>query len=409
MKNKKGFISMTLVYTFLLLFLFVMLAILKTYSRNNKILTTFSERINSDLKVKNEQKSKLYYRILIDNLSYPDSVSSTYVTSETGIDFNSPSSLTNGQGLYYTIDTNKTINGNKVYYFRGNVNNNYVIYAGYCFRIIRTAEGNSVRMQYAGVPTSGSCPSGTITSPISNVVYNQTKRDNTFIGYKIGINQECENNTTCNITSQTTSYEIAHKNIIDSNAKQLVDTWIKNNIYTKGENVTKNLTDTIYCSDRNITTTSLGYTGSSTQLGYGNNTTEYDPLLRYNSSNPTFNCINEKDRFTTTISNGNGELIYPSALITMDELLYAGASKTSTSSFYLSNGNQYYTMTPSSYKYNSSISSNDSYVFSLNASGTLSEISTWTSSKLFPVITLRGDAVIESGTGVRTSPYIIGE
>ena len=69
MKNKNGFISVTLVYTFLILFLFVMLAILKTYSRNNKILTTFSERINNDLKVSNEQKSKLYYRILIDNLS----------------------------------------------------------------------------------------------------------------------------------------------------------------------------------------------------------------------------------------------------------------------------------------------------------------------------------------------------
>ena len=33
--------------------------------RNNKILTTFSERINSDLKVSNEQKSKLYYRYII--------------------------------------------------------------------------------------------------------------------------------------------------------------------------------------------------------------------------------------------------------------------------------------------------------------------------------------------------------
>ena len=62
MKNKNGFISMTLVYTFLILFLFVMLAILKTYSRNNKVLTTFSERINNDLRTSNEQKSKLYYR-----------------------------------------------------------------------------------------------------------------------------------------------------------------------------------------------------------------------------------------------------------------------------------------------------------------------------------------------------------
>ena len=60
MKKRNGFISMTLVYSFLILFLFIMLAILKTYSRNNKILTAFSEKINNDLKVSNEQKGKLY-------------------------------------------------------------------------------------------------------------------------------------------------------------------------------------------------------------------------------------------------------------------------------------------------------------------------------------------------------------
>ena len=143
MKNKKGFISMSLVYTFLILFLFVMLAILRTYSRNNKILTTFSERINSDLKVSNEQKSKLYYRILIDNLNYSDIVDSINVSSSTGINFSLPSSETNGKGLYYTSSADKSINGKRVYYFRGAVNNNYVIYAGFCFRIIRTAEGNA--------------------------------------------------------------------------------------------------------------------------------------------------------------------------------------------------------------------------------------------------------------------------
>ena len=409
MKNKNGFISVTLVYTFLILFLFVMLAILKTYSRNNKILTTFSERINNDLKVSNEQKSKLYYRILIDNLSYPDNVSSTNVSSTTGINFSIPSSSTNGQGLYYTIDQTKTINGTKVYYFRGNVNNNYVIYAGFCFRIVRTTEGNAVRMQYAGTPTNGSCPTGTITAPISGTMFNQTRKDNAFIGFRVGLNQGCENTTTCNATVPSTSYDIAHKGIADSNAKKALETWTQNNIYNKGDNVTKYLANTVFCNDRKITVSSEGYTGSATQLGYGNNTTDYDPLLRFNSSSPSFNCINDNDKYTTALTNGNSELLYPVALITMDELLYAGAGKTSSSTFYLSNGNYYYTMTPKAYKYNSSLASNDSYLFGLDANGILSEITTSTSGKLFPVITLRGDAVIESGTGLSTSPYVIGE
>ena len=295
------------------------------------------------------------------------------------------------------------------YVFRGNVNNNYVIYAGFCFRIIRTAEGNSVRMQYAGVPTSGSCPSGTVSAPITSTIYNQTKKDNAFIGYRVGLSQACGNTTTCNTITYSTSYNNAHKGTADSNAKKAVDLWMQNNIYTKGTNTTKHLANTVYCSDRKITNASGGYTGSSTQLGYGNNTTDYDPLLRFNSNSPSFNCINENDRFSNAVTSGNGELSYPAALITMDELLYAGASKSGTSTFYLANGNQYFTMTPAAYKYNSSISSNDSYIFNIDASGTLGEVSTWTSGKLFPVITLRGDTIIESGTGLRTSPYVIGE
>ena len=409
MKKRNGFISMTLVYSFLILFLFIMLAILKTYSRNNKILTAFSEKINNDLKVSNEQKGKLYYRILIDNLSYPDNVQSSNVSSSSGINFSMPSSDTNGKGLYYTIDPTKTVNGSKVYYFRGNIQNNYVIYAGYCFRIVRTTEGNNIRMQYAGVPTNGVCPTGTITAPITNVKYNQTRNDNTFIGYKVSIEQACTSNLTCNTSTFSSNYGNAHKNLIDSNAKSVLDEWIKNNIYSKGNNITKFLADTSYCSDRKITTSSEGYTGSGTQLGYGNNITYYNPYLRLEKNTPSYNCQNENDKFSQTIAMGNGELLYPAALITMDELIYAGAAKTTSSTYFLANGNQYLTMTPSSYKYNSSASSNEAYVYSQDANGKINEIGVTTSSKIFPVITLKGESLIKSGTGLRTSPYVIGD
>ena len=409
MKKKNGFISVTLVYTFLMLFLFIMLAILKTYARNNKMLTAFSERVNNDLKTTNEQKTQLYYKVITDNVSYADNVSSSYVSLSTGIDFSKPSSTTNGQGLYYTTDKTKTIDGNKVYYFRGNVNVNYVIYAVFCFRIIRTTEGNGVRMQYAGTPTNGSCPTGTITAPISTTKYNQTRKDNAFIGYKVGLEQGCVNTKNCNVTTASTSYDNAHKGVADSNAKSLVDKWMKNNIYNQGINVTKYLANAVYCSDRKITKSSEGYTGTATQLGYGNNLTDYDPLLRFNNNTPSFNCINSNDKFTLTTINGNGELLYPAAIITMDELLYAGASKSGSSTFYLKNGQKYFTMTPSAFKYNSSNRFNDSYIFYLSTTGRLIEINTWSTATIFPVITLKGNSVVKSGTGLSTSPYIIGD
>ena len=44
--NKKGFISMTLVYTFLVLFLFLMLSVMHAYSEKNKFLDTIDDKID---------------------------------------------------------------------------------------------------------------------------------------------------------------------------------------------------------------------------------------------------------------------------------------------------------------------------------------------------------------------------
>ncbi|NLC47989.1 MAG: hypothetical protein GX758_01335, partial [Tenericutes bacterium] len=49
MKNKNGFISMTLVYTFLILFLFLMLGIMTSYAQKNKFLTAIYDKIKNDI------------------------------------------------------------------------------------------------------------------------------------------------------------------------------------------------------------------------------------------------------------------------------------------------------------------------------------------------------------------------
>src|SRR5574344_2284818 len=61
MKNKNGFISMTLVYTFLILFLFLMLAILNAYTQKNKYFDGLTDGVNKDLsKLVREGKSWEY-------------------------------------------------------------------------------------------------------------------------------------------------------------------------------------------------------------------------------------------------------------------------------------------------------------------------------------------------------------
>lgn len=79
--NKKGFISMTLVYTFLILFLFLVLSILATYTQKNKFLDGVAD------KVKN--------KVIIDNNYYPFGTSNTvwtYGCTNNAANFKVPSS-----------------------------------------------------------------------------------------------------------------------------------------------------------------------------------------------------------------------------------------------------------------------------------------------------------------------------
>lgn len=48
--NKKGFISTTLVYTLLVLYLFLILSILVSYSQKNKFIDTIRDSVQEDLR-----------------------------------------------------------------------------------------------------------------------------------------------------------------------------------------------------------------------------------------------------------------------------------------------------------------------------------------------------------------------
>ena len=84
-----------------------------------------------------------------------DNISSTYVSSDSGINFSLPSSDTNGKGLYILNSTKDA--ENKVIYYRGNIENNFIIYENFCWQIIRTTEDGKVKLIYAGTPTDDTC------------------------------------------------------------------------------------------------------------------------------------------------------------------------------------------------------------------------------------------------------------
>ena len=65
----------------------------------------------------------------------------------TTIDFSKTSSASNTNGIYMTTDTDSGI---PVYYYRGAVDNN-VLFANFCWKIIRTTETGGVKLIYNGV------------------------------------------------------------------------------------------------------------------------------------------------------------------------------------------------------------------------------------------------------------------
>jgi hypothetical protein len=149
-------------------------------------------------------------KIINSETAYADNVGSTYVTSSTGIDFNNNSSDTNGKGLYYTDDVSITDEnndgiGSRIYYYRGAVNNNYIVFANYCWLAIRTTEEGNVKLIYAGTYNNNQCYERGGDYGINKIPYNYFYGDNAYVGYMYGDNSNftkgvvSENNSIYNI------------------------------------------------------------------------------------------------------------------------------------------------------------------------------------------------------------------
>ena len=81
---------------------------------------------------------------------------------DNNIDFSKISSDTNGKGLYMLSST--ASDQYPIYYYRGAVTNNNVLFAGFCWKIIRTTDTGGVKMIYNGTPSNNQCTNTTGTA-----------------------------------------------------------------------------------------------------------------------------------------------------------------------------------------------------------------------------------------------------
>ena len=290
----------------------------------------------------------------------------------TTIDFSKTSEQDNTNGVYMTTNTDS---GKPVYYYRGNVDNR-VIFANFCWRIVRTTETGGVKLIYDGVPSNGQCNNTGDNSTIGSSSFNSSRNNAKYVGYMYGSSIDDETYTD------------------ESTIKKTIDTWYE----TKMTSYTSQLEDTVFCNDRS-------YTTSGSTLYFGANT-----RLNTNTPTPTLKCQNTKDKFTINTSNGNGALTYPVGLITADEMAYAGgkvyssSSTSSNSSFYLYTGQYYWALSPYSF------SDSNAYVFYLYSSGGLNGNVVYASRGVRPSVSLQPGIAITGigGSGTAAEPFVIG-
>ena len=194
-------------------------------------------------------------------------------------------------GLYKSTATNT---GKPTYYFRGNVENNYVKFAGFTWRIVRVNEDGTIRIVMQDGINSN-----------ANIIFNSNYNNYTYMYYT------------------------------NSQAKTTLESWYQTNIGSK-QDLAKNVaTGDYYCEQAKAKYADSWTSGSAT-------------MTTYNKYTPDFKCSSD--------GNGKGVVSASVGLLSYDEVVYAGVHiNFSGGKNYLYSDYRYWTMSPAGYFNYSSI------------------------------------------------------
>lgn len=331
---------------------------------------TFSANINISSSTKYNPSKDIYESGTLGNKIVASS------SSELNINY----ATTDGEGVYYTNDA---INGETIYFYRGTKTlNNNVLFAGNCFKIVRTTIDGGIRLAYNGKANNGVCSDTNTAILDTTTKYNNNSNFNAYVGYMYG-------------SADSSTYTDEHNNVNSSVIKTALDNWFTTNI----SNYSSYLEDSIYCNNRKtskfiLNNVTYGFNGfSNKNTGYISYKNDFIDMK------PTYNCVNRKDRLSVKNSNGVSVLSNSVGLLTSDELTFAGFSgSTSNTTNYLYTNSAYWTMSPAYY--------NGSKAYNYIANGAkLGVLAVDNTSGIRPVITLKKDTKVISGDGSLSTPY----
>lgn len=319
-------------------------------------------------------------------------------------------SATTNEGINKTQDDYGTS-----YYYRGSADNNYVQFANMCWRIVRvtgngaiklvlqnnnstdcTASSNQeqfLKLKSESTPTkirkefAGSADTvalmyksgGIIKSPLA---YNDSF---TLLSNKINSDDTIAGGEPSGLVES--NYSEIFKNTTKGDVLKKLESWYEEKLSA----YTDYLEDVIWCNDKSYNTSNK-YFGAYT---------------RFKSYTPSLVCPNDSlggnlSKYTVSdTTKGNGALTYKIGLLTADELMFAGASSSSNTSFYLyvNSNDEWWTISPANY--------NGSYYISFTYKDKIYSLDIpYPSAYLRPAIAIKSTAIV-GGTGTKTNPYVI--
>ena len=285
-------------------------------------------------------------------------------------------------GLYAAEDDYGTS-----YYFRGDVSNNYVHFAGMYWRIMRINGDGTLRLLYDGTTAGGQTGIG--TSAWNNTYYG----DNAYVGYMRGYEQTANQYE----VYETKSYEEAHMNKYNSTIKDYLDSWYTTNLSSQASKIA----DGIFCNDRSISQT---YDATyNTQLGYGKEKTRYASRYDRFRNAPTFKCPQRNDAFTVSDElKGNGKLTNAIGVMTLDEANMVGNTFSQNTTAYTYKNLYYWLGSPGGFYRGSA------YVSSLDSgrAGAVDYVHPSSSAVAVPVINLTAVSLNSmTGQGTVDNPF----
>lgn len=319
-------------------------------------------------------------------------------------------------GLYKTED-----DYGMSYYYRGASSINYVDFAGFIWRIVRINGDGSIRLILEStldkvkqkdendfVYKNKSLLS---IDDDGNVRYDKeydefNNNDISYIGYMYG-----------NFNGNSKNYDEAHKNYKSSTIKEYIDKFYEEYLMS----YQNYLSDSMFCSDK--THEPPHY---STGV-YGTNSVNFNALIRmqYYPSKPTLKCAQKNElnnyelsdiqlsysRYTSKVNMDeytnlgvlvNNDLEYPIALLSIDEVIFAGTTiDNSNNSYYLygTSDSVWWTMSPAMYELYL-------HVFSVNSKwGPSYNTYSFNEFGVRPVINLKSTVLWDSGDGSQGNPY----